>query len=88
LTGHLAEGMPADIIVYDYETLSLEPGQKLFDFPGGDWRRGCKAQGYQWTIVNGVVTFEGQDCTGATPVKLLRHGAATSTPLHQSASKL
>jgi len=86
--GHLAEGMPADIIVYDYETLSLEPGQKLFDFPGGDWRRGCKAQGYQWTIVNGVVTFEGQDCTGATPGKLLRHGAATSTPLHQSASKL
>merc|ERR1712048_1211219 len=47
--GHLAEGMPADIIVYDYENLALEPGQKFFDFPGGDWRRGCKAQGYHWS---------------------------------------
>ena len=32
--------------------------------------------GYNLTIVNGEITFEGQQCTGATPGRLLRHGRA------------
>ncbi len=31
-----------------------------------------KPTGLRYTIVNGVVTFEGYDCTGALPGKLLR----------------
>jgi len=83
--GHLAEGMPADIIVYDYENLRLREGEKAFDLPGGDWRRICKAEGYHYTMVNGEITFEGDHCTGATPGKLLRHGAASASPLHTAA---
>lgn len=84
--GHLAEGMPADIIVYDYQNLKLLPGQKAQDLPGGDWRRICRAEGYEYTLVNGVVTFRGNDCTGATPGKLLRHGSASASPLHKTPS--
>ena len=32
-----------------------------------------RADGYRWTIVNGVVTFENGQCTGATPGRLLRN---------------
>merc|ERR1711937_583539 len=74
--GHLAEGMPADIVIYDYENLKLGPSQKAKDLPGDDWRRICKAEGYCYTICNGAITFEGNDNTGATPGKLLRHGSA------------
>jgi hypothetical protein len=31
-----------------------------------------KADGYHFTIVNGVITFEGQRCTGTLPGKMLR----------------
>jgi len=46
------------------------------DFPGGEWRRIQKADGYRYTLVNGEVTFENGTSTGATPGKLLRHGRA------------
>jgi len=76
--GYLAEGMPADIVIYDYEGLEVCKEEKVFDFPGGEWRRIRRAEGYKYTIVNGEVTFNGQTCTGATPGHLLRHGSSTS----------
>jgi len=82
--GHLAEGMPADIIVYDYHGLRLGPSEVAYDLPGGDWRRICKAEGYHYTLVNGEITFEGASCTGATPGRLLRHGSASASPLHMT----
>jgi hypothetical protein len=42
------------------------------DFPGGERRLIQKPTGLRYTIVNGTVTFEGNDCTSALPVKLLR----------------
>ena len=72
--GWIREGAPADIVVYDYENLSMGPRQKAHDFPAGEWRRVRRADGYRWTIVNGEVTFVDGDCTGATPGTLLRHG--------------
>ena len=74
--GWLREDAPADIVVYDYENLAMLPVEKAWDFPAGAWRRIRKAKGYRYTIVNGQVTFEDQNCTGATPGKLLRHGLA------------
>lgn len=74
--GFLREGQPADVVVYDYENLRMRPPEVAHDFPGGEWRRIRKADGYHATIVNGVVTFEGDDCSGATPGRLLRHGRA------------
>ncbi len=70
--GWLREGMPADIVIYDLEKLRVLPMETVYDLPNGDWRRVQKAEGYHYTIVNGVVTFEGQKCTGALPGKVLR----------------
>jgi len=74
--GQLVEGAPADIVVYDYENLTLLPSEVAYDLPGGDWRRVSKAEGYRFTVVNGEVTFEDGKCTGATPGALLRGGQA------------
>lgn len=72
--GYLKEGAPADVIVYDYDALDSLPPERLHDFPADDWRLVQKSKGYRYTIVNGEVTFEDGECTGATPGSLLRHG--------------
>ena len=72
--GFLREGAPADIVVYDYDALRSLPPERIHDFPADDWRLAQKAEGYRLTIVNGEVTFEDGECTGATPGALLRHG--------------
>jgi N-acyl-D-aspartate/D-glutamate deacylase len=70
--GWLREGMPADIVVYDLEKLSVRPMETLHDLPDGDWRRVQKADGYRYIMVNGQITFEDNVCTRALPGKLLR----------------
>ena len=73
----LREGAAADVLVYDLEELAIDPpwiGEVEYDLPGGEWRRVQRAKGYQQIIVNGEVTFEAGECTGATPGQLLRHG--------------
>ncbi|MGH8009520.1 MAG: amidohydrolase family protein, partial [Candidatus Binatia bacterium] len=75
--GTLREGMAADIVVYDFENLKALPQEIAYDLPAGEWRRIQKAEGYRWLMVNGQVTFEDGNCTGATPGKLLRHGRAS-----------
>lgn len=77
--GFLREGMPADIVVYDYDALQLGPVERLHDFPADDWRLSQRADGYKLTIVNGEITFEGNDCTNALPGSLLRHGRAAAS---------
>jgi N-acyl-D-amino-acid deacylase len=72
--GFVHEGAPADMLVYDYDALRSLPVERLHDFPAGDWRLAQKAEAYRLTIVNGEVTFEDGECTGATPGFLLRHG--------------
>jgi len=74
--GTLREGLAADIVVYDLDNLKALPIEIAYDLPAGEWRRVQKAQGYRWIMVNGGVTFEDGNCTGATPGKLLRFGKA------------
>jgi len=76
--GLLREGMAADLMVYDLNTLGTGPVEILHDLPAGEWRRVQRAHGYRWIMVNGQVTFDNGVCTGATPGRLLRKGAATS----------
>jgi N-acyl-D-aspartate/D-glutamate deacylase len=72
--GQLIEGAPADIVIYDYDNLRLLDEEVAYDFPGGEWRRIRRAEGYHSTLVNGEITFiDGKD-TGAVPGRLLRHG--------------
>jgi N-acyl-D-aspartate/D-glutamate deacylase len=72
--GILREGMAADIIVYELEKLGLAGGDAVYanDFPGGERRLIQKANGYRYTIVNGVVTLIESEPTGALSGKLLR----------------
>ena len=74
--GIIKEGMPADIVVYDFDNLKMLPAYKAWDYPANEWRLARKAEGYRWTLVNGEVTFDDGECTGATPGVLLRHGRA------------
>ena len=74
--GVLSEGAPADVVVYDLNSLKMTPEKPLVihDFPAGEWRRVQYAEGYRWIMVNGEVTFEDGQCTNALPGRLLRHG--------------
>jgi N-acyl-D-aspartate/D-glutamate deacylase len=77
--GVLREGWAADVVVYDLKGLGIEPdwiGEIVHDFPGGEWRRVQRAKGYHSIVVNGEVTFQDGNCTGALSGKLLRHGRA------------
>src|SRR5260370_30374875 len=65
--GTLVEGSAADLVVYDLERLKILPMEIVHDFPGGEWRRVQRAEGYKTIMVNGEVTFDEDKCSGATP---------------------
>lgn len=73
--GILREGAPADLVVYNPETIRRTPSwdtlEKAWDMPAGEWRLVQRAEGLNYTLVNGVVTFEGLRCTGALPGELM-----------------
>jgi N-acyl-D-amino-acid deacylase len=74
--GVLREGAPADVVVYDFEKLQVRPMEVAHDLPGGEWRRVRRADGYRFILVNGEVTMQEGQQTGASSGRLLRHGAA------------
>ncbi|HEY2104438.1 MAG TPA: amidohydrolase family protein, partial [Candidatus Binataceae bacterium] len=74
--GRLAAGLPADIAIFDYNTIgSTGRSQWLADLPGGGRRLVIPAQGVEYTIVNGEVLFEHGKHSGAMPGRVLRLGA-------------
>ena len=72
--GVIAEGYKADINVIDFDCLSLKHPEMVYDLPAGGKRLVQKAKGYEYTICDGVVTFENGQHTGAMPGRLLRGG--------------
>lgn len=71
--GTLAPGMPADIVVYDLDKLEVTPEEPVYEeILGGGKRLIQKARGYRAILVNGVPTFEHDECTGALPGRVLR----------------
>ena len=72
--GTLRVGDWADIMVYNLDELGFHYDKMVYshDFPGGERRIIQKPTGLRYTLVNGVVTFEGNDCTRALPGTLLR----------------
>jgi N-acyl-D-amino-acid deacylase len=82
--GLLREGHAADIVVYDFDRLSITPVEVVHDLPGGEWRRVQRAEGYRYIMVNGDTTFIDGKSTGECPGDLLRHGKAKRT--HNGAS--
>jgi N-acyl-D-amino-acid deacylase len=72
--GTLVEGSWADVVVYDLKGLAIKPLEVVHDFPGGEWRRVQRAEGYKAVMVNGECIMEDGKETGAVPGRLLRHG--------------
>lgn len=72
--GTLVEGNWADVVIYDLNRLAIKPLEIVHDFPGGEWRRVQRAEGYSAVMVNGDVIIDNGRETGATPGKLLRRG--------------
>jgi N-acyl-D-aspartate/D-glutamate deacylase len=75
--GALLEGYAADIMIYDYEDLGFDRKYRIaHDLPGGDWRQTLPARGISHVIVNGEVTVEHGDVTGAVPGQILTNTRA------------
>lgn len=75
--GLLREGMFADVIVFDPETVKPQMPQITYDLPGGARRLKQKSSGMLATVVNGDVLLRNNEHTGATPGRLLRNRLAT-----------
>ncbi len=67
--GALLPGFKADILIYELDRLHFDMSQYeiVHDMPGGDWRRQARAGGYDYIIVNGEITHQGDEPTGKTP---------------------
>jgi N-acyl-D-aspartate/D-glutamate deacylase len=70
--GLIAPGYKADVNVIDYDRLHLHPPMVHYDLPVGGRRLLQQVDGYDATIVSGVVTQRGGIATGAHPGQLIR----------------
>lgn len=82
--GLIAPGMKADLNVIDHARLKLHPPRPVYNLPAGGRRLQQRADGYEVTIVNGVVTYREGEPTGALPGRLVR-GGGYKEPLRQAA---
>jgi N-acyl-D-amino-acid deacylase len=74
--GTLEVGMPADIVVYDMQKLGIATPEPVYEqIVGGGKRLIERAVGYRAIIVNGVMTFEYDKCTGKLPGRVIRTSA-------------
>ncbi len=75
--GRLAPGLAADIVLFDYNKIaSAGRPEMLNDLPGGGKRLVVRAQGINYTIVNGEILYDNEKHTGRLPGRALRSGAA------------
>lgn len=70
--GLIAPGYKADLNVIDYDRLHLHPPKVHYDLPVGGRRLLQDVDGYEATIVSGVVTRRHGEATGRRPGKLVR----------------
>ncbi|MBR0779724.1 amidohydrolase family protein [Bradyrhizobium diazoefficiens] len=70
--GLIAPGYKADVNVIDYDRLHLHPPKVHYDLPVGGRRLLQDVDGYDATIVSGVVTRRQGAATGQRPGKLIR----------------
>jgi len=78
--GLLAEGRPADVVVFDPKTVGPGPLKRVYDLPAGADRLVSEASGIDAVIVNGkLIRRDGKDAVAANdklPGRLLRQGRA------------
>jgi N-acyl-D-amino-acid deacylase len=74
--GLVREGMAADFVVFDPETIAAEMPEVVDDLPAGARRLVQRTRGIAATVVNGEVLLRDGKHTGALPGRLLRGPAA------------
>lgn len=72
--GLIKPGYKADINVIDVDRLHLYAPHVSYDLPAGGRRLTQRADGYEATIVSGVITYRNGRSTGALPGRLVRGG--------------
>jgi len=77
--GRVAEGLRADLFVFDPETVASEPATLVEDLPGGSPRLIADSIGVRRVLVNGIETVVDGTPTGNLPGTLLRSGRDTVT---------
>jgi N-acyl-D-aspartate/D-glutamate deacylase len=70
--GVIAPGKKADINVIDYDRLRLRSPEVVYDLPAGGRRLMQRADGYEATILSGVVVSREGEATGSLPGRLIR----------------
>jgi N-acyl-D-amino-acid deacylase len=70
--GLVREGMKADLNVFDPSSVGPAVPCLVDDLPAGGRRLEQRSHGFLATVVNGEITIEGGELTGATPGRLLR----------------
>jgi N-acyl-D-amino-acid deacylase len=70
--GLVREGMAADLVVFDPETIAAEMPEVVDDLPAGARRLVQRTRGIAATVVNGEVLLREGKHTGALPGQLLR----------------
>jgi N-acyl-D-amino-acid deacylase len=71
--GRLKPGLAADIAVFDPATVgSAARPERRYDLPGGAKRMVMPSRGIEYTLVNGVVTWEKGALSGAAAGEVLR----------------
>ena len=77
--GVLAEGMHADVVLFDPETVGAEDANMVYDLPGGTPRLFSGAIGVPTVLVNGRAVVADGKVTGDLPGGILRSGRDTRT---------
>ncbi|MEM7017615.1 MAG: amidohydrolase family protein [Pseudomonadota bacterium] len=70
--GLLREGMAADVVVFDPDTIGARLPEIVHDLPAGAKRLKQTADGIKNTVVNGEIVLTNNEYSGATPGRLLR----------------
>jgi N-acyl-D-aspartate/D-glutamate deacylase len=70
--GLIREGMAADLVVFDPDTIAAEMPEVVDDLPAGARRLVQRTRGVAATVVNGEVLLREGKHTGALPGRLLR----------------
>ena len=71
--GRLAQGLRADVNIFDPDKVAEKHPEIVHDFPGGAPRFIQKSMGYRATLVNGQISVLDGEHTGARAGAVLRH---------------